>query len=215
MALDRFSPSEVDHPGAVVVRLSGGSPSLGLKLLRRSRASISVPSTVKCSSDSSPEPWPASTTSSKNCLGRLVLSRRARFLVKRSSGRRALLQVHVQEPAEQQVVVELLAEQPLRAHRVQRDQQRRLEQPLGRDRGAADRCVHRIELSAHRREHRVGLGLHAAQRMIGRDALLDREVAEQTTLGIDVTTHPFPPSNDALTMTMNQEHCSRSFSTGC
>jgi len=38
--------------------------------------------------------------------------------------------VHVQEAAEHQVVVELLAEQPLPAHRVERHQQARLQQPL-------------------------------------------------------------------------------------
>jgi len=35
----------------------GGSPSLGLKLLRLAAASISVPSTVKCSSENSPRSW--------------------------------------------------------------------------------------------------------------------------------------------------------------
>src|SRR5215204_1791493 len=47
------------------------------------------------------------------------------------------LQIHVQKPAKQDVVVEHLAEHPIRAHRVQRDQQARLEQPLRRNRRPA------------------------------------------------------------------------------
>jgi len=45
-----------------------------------------------------------------------------------------ILQTHVQEPAEQNVVVEHLAEQPIRAHRIQRNEQLALEQPLRWDR---------------------------------------------------------------------------------
>src|SRR6266404_5124700 len=41
-----------------------------------------------------------------------------------------LVQLQIQEPAEQQVIVELLAQQPLTAHRVERHQQRGFEQAL-------------------------------------------------------------------------------------
>lgn len=57
--------------------------------------------------------------------------------------------VHVQEPAEEKVVVELLAELTLAADCVERHQERRLEQPLGPDRGPPDLRIHRAE---HRRE---------------------------------------------------------------
>src|SRR5262249_36841630 len=53
--------------------------------------------------------------------------------------------VHVQEPAKQQVVTELLAQQPLAAHRVECHQHHRLEQPLGWNRRTTNRAVHRVE----------------------------------------------------------------------
>lgn len=61
-----------------------------------------------------------------------------------------IIQTHVQEPAEQQVVVQLLAERPIRSHRVQRDQQLALEQPFRSNRGAAGLAVHLIELRTDR-----------------------------------------------------------------
>ena len=76
-------------------------------------------------------------------------SSRSRFFVKTRRVEARLDHVHVEEPAEQQVVVELLAEQPLASHGVQRHQQRRLQQPLGRDRRPPHAAVHRVE---HRRQ---------------------------------------------------------------
>jgi hypothetical protein len=53
--------------------------------------------------------------------------------------------VHVEEPAEEQVVVELLAELSLAANRVQRDQQHRRKKPLWRDRGPTALRVHGVQ----------------------------------------------------------------------
>jgi hypothetical protein len=44
---------EVDHSSAVLSTLARGVPSLRLKLLKEAHASMGVPSTVKCSSESS------------------------------------------------------------------------------------------------------------------------------------------------------------------
>ena len=109
----------------------------------------------------------------EEALGDVVLDQARPILGEARVIEGTLLQIHVQEPAEQHVVVEHLAEQPIRAHRVQRNQQRRFEQSLRRDRRTAYRCVHRIEVRAHRGKHRVGLRLHPTQWMIGRDPLLD------------------------------------------
>ena len=58
-------------------------------------------------------------------------------------------QVHVQEPAIEQVAVQLLAKRPLTTDRVQRDQQQCLQQTLGRHRGATDLRVHTLEIAGH------------------------------------------------------------------
>ena len=114
VAFERFSPwkSTDGLPGSSSV-VVGGSPSFGLKLFRLAAASISVPSTVKCSSESRPRSWARPTTSSKSCWPTSCCSRRSRFLVNVGRVEARLDQVHVQEPAEQQVVLQLLAEGPL------------------------------------------------------------------------------------------------------
>src|SRR6266571_1350790 len=63
VAFERFSPwkSTDGLPGSSSV-LWGGSPSRGLKLFRLAAASISVPSTVKCSSESKPRLWASPRT---------------------------------------------------------------------------------------------------------------------------------------------------------
>src|SRR6267143_2054351 len=83
-----------------------------------------------------------------------------------------LVQIHVEEPAEQQVVVELLAEERLAPHRVERHQQRRLEQPLRRNRGPTDRAVHLVEHSRQLPQRRVRQLLQLPQRMLLRHRTL-------------------------------------------
>jgi hypothetical protein len=80
--------------------------------------------------------------------------------------------VHVQEPAEQQVVLQLLAERSLRPRRVECDQQGRLQQPLGRDRWTTVLSVHAVEHRREIRERLVSQALDRPQRMGRRDALL-------------------------------------------
>ena len=101
----------------------------------------------------------------------------------------ALLQTHVQEPAEQNVVIEHLAEQPIRTHRVQRDQQTRLEQPFWRNRRPARARVQLIEVAAQRLERRIGIALDRTQRVRSRNTRLRREVTEHRRLRIQITTH--------------------------
>jgi site-specific DNA recombinase len=54
-------------------------------------------------------------------------------------------QTHVQKPAEQQVVGQFLTERAFTAHRVQTDQQRGFQQPLGRQRRATVVGVHHLK----------------------------------------------------------------------
>jgi hypothetical protein len=99
--------------------------------------------------------------------------------------------VHAQahEPAEQQVVVQLLDQLPLRADRVKRLQQKRMQHILGRDRGSARGRVQLVELSIQRLEHAIRQSADLAQRMIRRNTLLQRQIAEHTVLNPLVSTH--------------------------
>ena len=75
-------PVEVDRRIARIVRRRRRAGVLALKLLRLAHASSSVPSTVKCSSDSRPasRAWP--DTASKNAPAMSPVSSRSRFLLK-------------------------------------------------------------------------------------------------------------------------------------
>src|SRR5512133_3844410 len=97
--------------------------------------------------------------------------------------------IHVEEPAEQQVVVELLAEEPLAAHAVERHQQRRLQEPLGRDRGPADFAVHRVERRRERRQRLVGERLHPPQWVVLRHPLVGGDEAEHRDLALVAAAH--------------------------
>jgi hypothetical protein len=66
-------------------------------------------------------------------------SSRSRFLVKTVTSQ-------TDEPAEQQVVMELLHELALRAHRIESLKQKRPQQLLGRYRGPAGYRIQRVEL---------------------------------------------------------------------
>lgn len=149
----------------------------------------------------------------KESLRDLVLDEPAPVLPKTRVFKRSLL--HVQEPAEQHVVVQHLANQPVRALRIQRDQQRRLEQALRHNRRRPVRLVHRIELRTHRSHYHIALRLDPKQRMIGCNQVLDREVTEQSALPINVAAHSSSFSYHASTVTIHHTHCSRCFSTPC
>ena len=100
---------------------SAPPPSLGLSFCEAD-ASMSVPSTLKCSSDISPKPCAATTTRPKLRV-RLSVSSRSRLWVKVEWSHTAFdPQPH--EAAEQQIEVQLLHELPLTAHGVEDLQER-------------------------------------------------------------------------------------------
>src|SRR5215468_7568563 len=114
--------------------------------------------------------------------------------------------VHVQpdEPAKEQVVIQLLHQQPFAPRAVEDLQQERPQQLLGRDRGPADRRVERRELEGQLRQHRIHHRPDRAQRMVRRHALLRRQVAPHPGLLAIVASH-------ARLLAMSYAHRSRTF----
>lgn len=101
----------------------------------------------------------------------LVFQKALAVLGKRRGVEAGAHHVHVEEPAEQQVVVELLAELPLAADREQRHQNHGLEQPLRRNGCAADPAVHLVELSGELGEGPVSEHLHLTKTVVLRDSV--------------------------------------------
>ena len=106
--------------------------------------------------------------------------------------------VHAQadKPAEQQVIVKLLDQLPLRAHRVERLQQQRPQNILGCDRGPPRARVQRVEPRAKGLQHRIRQLANRTQRMVLRNTLLQRHTTEHPILNPLVSTHtPIDESN--------------------
>ena len=99
--------------------------------------------------------------------------------------------VHVQpdEPAEQQVVIQLLHQLPLTAHREEHLQQQGPQQFLRRDRGAANLRIEFGERGRQLMQHRVHHAPDHAQRMVLRDARFRGEVAKHAFLLPIVSAH--------------------------
>src|SRR5439155_6242509 len=91
-------------------------------------------------------------------------------------------QLHVQKPAKQQIVVQLLAKLPLASHRVKRDQQQRLQDLLGSHRGPSHCGIHSIK---NPRQFQKLLILHCldfSERMIGRNTPFYRDQSQHACL---------------------------------
>lgn len=99
--------------------------------------------------------------------------------------------VHAQadEPAKQQVVVELLNELALAANGEKDLQEQCAQQLLGRNRRAASMRLAFVEQRTHVREDAVDQRTQGAQRMVLRDTLLKAHVAEHRRLGILLAAH--------------------------
>lgn len=99
---------------------------------------------------------------------RLVLQQARAILAECRRIERRRSHVHVEEPAEEEAVLEVLAELALAWHGVQRDEQLRLQQRLRRDRSASRRRVHRVELRRHLLQRRIDMYLDLPQRVVVR-----------------------------------------------
>ena len=139
----------------------------------------------------------------------LVLQQALAVLGERGRVERRLIDAHVQEPLEQQVVVEPFAERPLGADRVHRHQHRRLQQRLGRHAAPTTSRVHLVEDRIELGEHGVDHDTDPADRMIRRDQVLGAQRGQHRQLRIGAPTHAhilFDPSAE-------REHPQPNFST--
>jgi hypothetical protein len=115
-----------------------------------------------------------------------VLAERARVPHGRVHG-----QAH--EPAEQQVVVELLHQLRLGADRIERLQQERPQQPLGWNRRPPAIGVDLGELAIERCQHIIDDAPDHPQRMLRRNTVLEINIREQATRPLVRTPHPSLP----------------------
>ena len=90
-----------------------------------------------------------------------------------------IIDAETNEPAEQQVVIDLLHQLAFRAHRVERLQKRGPEQPLRRDRLPPGALVETLELGIERGQRVVHDGPDRAQRMTLRHPLFQVYVGKQ------------------------------------
>ena len=93
-----------------------------------------------------------------------------------------LVQRQAHEPSVHHVEIDMLDKRTLRADRKQALQQRGEQQTLRRNRGASAFGIERIELRRHRAQNQIGKHLHAAQRVVSRNSILEIDVAEQGAL---------------------------------
>src|SRR6266508_520084 len=97
--------------------------------------------------------------------------------------------LHVQEPAEQKVVVEFLTEGPLAPHGVERDQQRGLQQSFGWNGRSSALGVHPIELCRQCRERCISEPPNGTQRMVLRDPLFQIDKGQHGYLALTLPSH--------------------------
>lgn len=97
------------------------------------------------------------------------------------------------EPAEQQVVLHLLHQLPLGPDREQDLEQTGLDQPLRRDRGAAEINIQMVKIVIETGERIVHDLSELAQRVPRRDAALKIDIAEQRPARLVRAPHDHPP----------------------
>lgn len=93
------------------------------------------------------------------------------------------------KPAEQQVVVELLQQQPLGADPIERLQQRGRQHLLWRNRWAAFQGIQLAEGGIQSIQSPIRQLANPPERMAGRDPLLDRDVGEQEAAALLLASH--------------------------
>src|SRR6201981_3037725 len=117
----------------------------------------------------------------------VAVGRKARMVKAR------LVPLQIQKPAEQQIVVELFAEHPLAANRIQRHQQRGLEQTLGRNRRPPQWAVHLLEDRRQLLERGIGHLLDTPQRMLLGNSLFQVDHHQHRPLPPLLPAHPPSP----------------------
>jgi hypothetical protein len=110
------------------------------------------------------------------------------------------------KPAVQHAVVNLLHQEPLAAHGIERLNQQGPQQLLGRNRRPADSRVHLREPGRQRLEDLVRHATDRAQRMILTHALLGRQITEHATGLIVGSTHEVAPFRNVGSMVVREDH---------
>ena len=129
--------------------------------------------------------------------------------------------VHIQadEPAEQQVVVELFHQQPFAPDRVQHLQQQGPQQLLRRDRRTSRLGVQAGEPARHRLQRVIRQRADRAERMIGRHALFRRQGTEHVMGLLIVSAHDVAPFSNIGSMVVRRDRSvdpiPRTFSAAC
>ncbi len=96
------------------------------------------------------------------------------------------------KPAEQQVVIHLLHQLPLRPDREENLQQACPDQPFRRDRGSAEISVERLKIRIQACQRVIDHLSDLAQRVSRRNALLQINIAEQRPARLIQTPHDHP-----------------------
>ena len=102
------------------------------------------------------------------------------------------LQIEADEPAIEQIVLELLHELPLAPDRVEQRQQQRAQQLLGRNRRAARLAIERLELRREIAQDGIHELSNGPQRVIGRHPLLEHHRRKHRPLYALVSPHRSP-----------------------
>ena len=114
-----------------------------------------------------------------------------------------VLDVQVEEPLEEQVVAQLLAELALAAYGEEGDEQAPLEQVLGRDRGTPALRVYRLKARRQPLQALVHQRLDATQGMVVGDERFRRHRQHGVGLPLSLTAHrepPYPPCSQLGTL---------------
>lgn len=124
--------------------------------------------------------------------------------------------VEAQEPLEEEVVLEPLAELALGADRIQRDEEARFDELLGRDGVAAAGSIHRRQLWREHVEEVIDDGAYPPDRMPLGNELVGRHSKKHPRLLFDTSAHMTLPAAHRLTDHMLMLYqAGRRFSTPC
>ena len=136
-------------------------PSFGCKLFMLAHASISAPSTERCSDDSSRFARGCTSTALRNFRATSPASRRSRFFEKVEWSHTGS-SMPPNEPAKQKVELQPLHQLPLGTHRVETPAQQRPQQLLRRNRGRPSGAYNAANAPLSHREPRWQSGESSA-----------------------------------------------------
>src|SRR5262249_11486996 len=169
------------RPGQCAPPSSPPLPSLGRKLFCEAQASISVPSTEKCSSDNSGLTCGWFKSLVMNLANTSPFCSRSRFLVN-TVGSHTFVGRKSHEPAVQKIVVQLLHQLAFRPDAVEHLQQQGAQQLLRRDRRTAFARVKPRKATVQLAQHIAHKVPDLPQRMVRRHPRLRRNVRKQPTM---------------------------------